>query len=120
MKDQINKSLEFKIEVKEVEYNVKALLISAPKDLEIKNIEMEENEGYIFNILLSIEPFSLRDIVDTSNELIFIVGENEMNRFGYLIDSFFQEIEDNSFIRLLKLNILEVLLIAGNTGHYKS
>ncbi len=70
---------------------------------------MEENECYIFNILLSIEQLLLRDIIEVSNELIFTVGENEMNRFGYLIDSLFQEIEDNSFIRLLKLNILEVL-----------
>jgi hypothetical protein len=120
MKDQISKSVEFNTIVKEVEYNVKALIISAPEDIEIKNIDMDANEGYVFIVPLSIHPLISKEIIDTSNQLIFIIGENEADKLGYLINCNFHEIKEVSFVRQLKVNLLEVLMIAGNEGHFKS
>ena len=119
MENHINKLLEYNDIANEVEYNVKASIMSAPEDIEINNIDIEENKGFVFNILLTTIPLIPNEIINTTNEIIFIFGRNEMNQFGYLVNQNIEEIEENSFVSRLKVHILEVLMLGDNEGHYK-
>ena len=120
MENLISKSVEYIYSAQNKEYTVKALIVSAPEELEINNVDKEDNEGFIFTIFASTQPELPIDIFDAAKNLIFIIGNGGDNRIGILEDNTFVEIKENAFIRVLKVNVLEVLLIEGNSGHFKS
>jgi len=120
MENLTSKSIEYTDSIQNTEYLVKALVVSAPDELKITNIDEEENKGFIFTISISTQPELPSALLDTATNLIFIVGNDGNNRLGYIEDDNFVEIDENVFTRMLHVNVLQVLMIEGNTGHFKS
>jgi hypothetical protein len=115
-----SKSVEYSDSIQDMEYLVKALIVSAPEELEIKNMDEEENKGFIFTISILIEPDLPQEFLLPAKNLIFIIGKDGLSRLVYIANGNFMDIAENTFNRRLKVNILEVLLIEGNSGHFKS
>ncbi|WP_428327882.1 hypothetical protein [Mucilaginibacter sp.] len=88
--------------------------------MKIKNIDTDENKGYIFQISVLTQPALPKDYFDPSKNLIFIIGNGGGNQIGYLEEEVFIEIVNSEFISGLEVNVLEVLTIAGDSGHFKS
>lgn len=120
MENFTNKLLEYSDSIQNKEYQVKALVVSISEELEIKNIDKEENDGFIFNVSVSTEPKLPTEFLDTAKKLIFIIGIGGDSLLGYLNDNIFIELEENEFLQTLHVRVLEILTIEGNTGHFKS
>jgi hypothetical protein len=118
MNAPVNKSVEYPYSIQDTTYLVKVLIISASDDLEITNIDREENEGFIYTISVLAEPNVPANIFDISKDLIFIIGNGGINRLGYLKGNVLTDVEENSFIQVLEVHILEVLMIEGDSGHF--
>lgn len=118
MADMVIKSLEFKDVVQDIEYLIKVFIISAPEDLEITNIDHEANKGFIYQISIQTEPQLPDTILKISENLIFVISGEGLTKMGHLENGQFIEIEDNEFADHLQVNILEVLMLAGDTGHF--
>lgn len=114
----VMKSLEFKELVQDIEYLIKVFIISAPEDLKIINIDHESNKGFIYQISLQTEPQLPDTILKISENLIFVIGRDGLTKIGHLQNGQFIEIDDNEFADHLQVNILEVLMLAGDTGHF--
>lgn len=50
MDEFIIKSFEYTDIIADDEYSIKVLIISAPEDIEISNVDTEDAKGFIFNI----------------------------------------------------------------------
>jgi|GEM_PF-888175 len=118
MADMIINSLEFKEVIQDMEYLIKVLITSAPEDLEIINIDHEANKGFVYQIVVQTEPQLSDTILKISENLIFVIGSDGLTRIGHLQNGQFIEIEDNEFADHLQVNILEVLMLVGDTGHF--
>ncbi len=113
------KSLEYEDLIQDQEYKVKAFISSAPEELELTNIDIKENKGFIFKISVSTEPKLPVHVEDIDRDLIYIIGNGGDNRLGYLNNDTFVELEENRFLQGLEANVLSILLIAGDTGNFK-
>lgn len=118
MNGPVTKSVEYPYSIQATNYLVKVLIVSAPDDLEITNIDKEENEGFIYTLSVLTEPRISTKILDIPKDLIFIIGDGRTNRLGYLQNGIFVDSEGNSFIQGLEVNVLEVLMIEGDSGHF--
>jgi len=118
MNAPVTKSVEYPYSIQATNYLVKVLIVSAPDDLEITNIDKEENEGFIYTLSVLTEPRISTEIFDIPKDLIFIIGDGGTNRLGYLQNGIFVDSEENSFIQVLEVNVLDVLMIEGDSGHF--
>lgn len=118
MNAPVTKSLEYPYSIKDTNYLVKILIVSASDDLEIINIDKKENEGFIYTLSVLTEPRIPTEIIDVSIDLFFIIDHGGINRIGHLENGVFIDSEENPFIQILAVNVLEVLMIEGDSGHF--
>lgn len=118
MAEFTNKSFEYTDIVADNEYKIKVLIISTPDDIEISNVDTEETKGFIFNIAVSTEPLISADYFDTAKQYVYIFGRKGEHKFGYLENGNLVEAAKNRFIQLLTVHTQEILMIAGNEGHF--
>jgi len=117
----ITKSVEYKFSNEGTEHLVKLSIVSVPNDTEIEHIDKEENKGFVFAINVSVEPVLSKEIFDRPNNLVYILGNGEMNnKLGYLQDNKLIELEDNVFLTGIQATVISVLAIPGDTGHFKA
>jgi hypothetical protein len=119
MESIVSKSVEYVDLIEGQEYNVKVFIISAPEEMELDNIDMPDNKGFIFKLLVSAQPSLTNEIFDASKDMAFIIGIGEETKMGYIEHNSFIEIDENDFLQGLGANVLEVLMIEGNTGSFK-
>lgn len=112
------KSVAYHDLIREIEYMVEVFVMSAPDDLVITNIDQEVNKGFIYKVTTRTTPDLPAGILDIAPGFIFIIGTNGFTQIGQLQDDTFIEIEENEFVAGLQANVLEVLLLAGDTGDY--
>lgn len=113
------KSLEYEDFIEDKIYKIKALVISAPEELEISNIDKEEQNGFLFKVSVSTEPEVDGSVPYINNDLIYLIGDSGDNRLGHMINKAFVELEESRFLQRLEANVLSVLMLAGDTGHFK-
>lgn len=118
MTEFTNKSFEYTYLVADCEYKMKVLIVSAPEDIEISNIDTEEANGFIFKVAVSTEPQISPEYFETAKQYVFGFGREGEHRFGYLENGNLVEPVQNRFIQVLMLNIQQILMIAGNEGHF--
>lgn len=118
MDNLIIKSITYHDLIEEIEYQVEVFIMTAPDDLVITNIDQEANKGFIYQVNAKVTPDLPIDILNTAPGFIFIIGTDGFTRIGYLRDREFSEIEENRFAQGLQTNVLEVLLLAGDTGSF--
>ncbi|WP_454059458.1 hypothetical protein [Elizabethkingia ursingii] len=118
MSNFTNKIIEYNYVEDDRNFSVKAFVVSIPEDLKIENIDHEENEDYIFHVRVLIEPELPIEIFDVSKEMIFIVVNGGDHQFGYIDNDQFVKFQENFFIKLLSAKVLQVLMMAGDSGHY--
>lgn len=118
MNAPVTKSVEYPYSIQDTTYLVKVLIVLASDDLQITNIDREEYEGFIYTISVLAEPNVPANIFDMSKDLIFIIGKGGINHLGYLTEGIFIDVEENSFVQVLEVHILEVLIIEGDSGHF--
>jgi hypothetical protein len=112
------KSIAYHDLIQEIEYLVEVFIMSAPDDLAITNIDQEANKGFIYQVTARTTPDLPVSILDIVSGFIFIIGTDGFTQIGHLQDNEFIEIEENEFAAGLQANVLEVLLLAGDTGDY--
>ncbi|MDV4116859.1 hypothetical protein [Elizabethkingia anophelis] len=118
MSNFTNKIIEYNYVEDDHNYHVKAFVVSIPEDLKIKNIDHEENDGFIFHVKVLIEPELPTEIFDVSREMIFVVVSGGDHLFGYIDNGQFVKFQENFFIQLLNAQVLQVLMMTGDSGHY--
>ena len=118
MADMIIKSLEFNAIIQDIEYLIKVFIISAPDDLGIINIDHETSKGFIYQVSIQTEPQLPDTMLNISENLTFVIGSDGLTMIGHLKNGHFLEIEDNEFANHLQVNILEVLILLGDTGDF--
>lgn len=119
MTQTIIKSLEYEEFFEDRIYMIRALIVSAPEELEISNVDKEEHNDFLFKISVCTEPKLNTNIADINSDLIYLIGKNGDNRLGHIIDNAFAELEETRFLQRLESNVLSVLMFAGDTGHFK-
>lgn len=118
MAEFTNKSFEYTDIVEGIEYKIKVLIVSAPDDIQISNVDTQEAKGFIFNIAVSTEPRISNDYFDTAKQYVYVFGQEGEHKFGYLENGNLVETAENRFIQLLTVHTQEILMIAGNEGHF--
>ncbi|WP_073552133.1 MULTISPECIES: hypothetical protein [Elizabethkingia] len=118
MNNFTNKIIEYNYVEDDRNFYVKAFIVSIPEDLKIENIDHHENEGFIFHVRVLIKPEFPVEIFDISKEMIFIVINGGDHQFGYIDNGQFVKFQESSFIQLLHVQVLQALMMAGDSGHY--
>lgn len=120
MESQINKSLEFKFVNQEMEYLTKVYIVSADEDLEINNLEKEIYEGFAFFLSISSHPKIPKDMLEKSENLVYILENGGQSRIGFLEENDFVQFDETIFTKTIKAYVLELLLLSGNEGQFRS
>lgn len=118
MEEKTNKSLQYDCNIDGVDYTVKALITSLPEEVEITNIEREENTDFVFSVNVITEPKFPEEVFDDSRTIVYSIGEGGKNTFGYIVNKELVGMEENKFTTILEASVLEVLLLAGDTGRF--
>lgn len=119
MENQIKKSLEFKFSYEGVTYMVQSFVISADSELVLENIAKELYAGFVYHLSFATEPKLPEYLVENSN-LVYIIENGGVTRMGYLRGSDFVECESTIFVNALMARTLELLMMPGDSGNYKS
>lgn len=69
-------------------------------------------------IFVRTGPHISEDHFDTAKQYIYVFGREGEHKFGYLENSILVKPVKNRFIELLLVNLQEILMIAGNKGHF--
>jgi len=118
MNEFINKSFEYIDVVGDKEYKIKVLIVSVPEDIEISNVDIKEAKGFVFNIVVNTEPQISAECFETAKQYVYVFGREGKHQFGSLENGSLVESIKNRFIQLLQVHIQEILMIAGNQGHF--
>jgi hypothetical protein len=116
--EKTSKSVQYVCTIEDIEYTVKALITSLPEEIEITNVEREENTDFVFSVNVITEPKLPREIFDDSKSLIYSIGYGSDNLLGYLVNGELIASDENLFSTTLEATVLEVLLIARNSGNF--
>ncbi|SMC38275.1 hypothetical protein [Chryseobacterium sp. YR221] len=117
--ETVNKTFELELEGTPV----KGIITSLSDDEldNIQNLESEEYSGAVFKIQVLTAPELGATYFESETLKIFIVGyKGKDGQLGSIENAEFKPFHSEDMtIRKISLNILEVLLINGNSGHYK-
>ncbi|WES99332.1 hypothetical protein P2W68_06870 [Chryseobacterium arthrosphaerae] len=118
--EETNKTFELHLE----EYLIKGIITSL-NDEEIDKIENLGSKEYseaVFKVIINSEPSVDLKLFNLSITNIFIVGYNgREGQLGYLKNmQFVPDDGKNHLVNIISTNILEVLILNGNSGHFIS
>ncbi|ALM50146.1 hypothetical protein AMR72_15335 [Flavobacterium psychrophilum] len=115
----ILKTVEYTDKVGAEEIRVKLSVRSIPEDLEIANLDMDEYREFTFLIRVTTDPL-LDEAKELPEQLVYIIENGGEHRMGTLVNDNFEEIEETRFLQGISVHALQVLLLAGDAGHFKS
>ncbi|MDR6921223.1 hypothetical protein SAMN05421786_103237 [Chryseobacterium ureilyticum] len=118
--EETNKTFELHLN----EYIIKGIITSL-NDEEIDTIENLGSKEYseaVFKVMVSSEPLVDLELFNISTTKIYIVGyKGREGQLGYLKNmQFIPDDEENHFVNVISTNILSVLMLNGNSGHFTS
>lgn len=119
--EETNKTFEFHYEIDGTPITVKGIISSfeCEEEISIKNIDLEKDKDFIFNVSLISNPIFNHEIFNNTAALVYIVGYNgQEGQLGYIKNNIFVPENDQSdLVRKISVSILEILLINGS-GHF--
>ncbi len=120
MSNIVSKSVDYFDVIDGKEQLIKAAVMTAPRELEISNLRSDDNHDFIFLASVNTEIPLPPSIIDNSRTIIFYIGKGEENSIGYLENNLFREIPESRFIQKLMVNLFEILVLSGDSGHFTS
>lgn len=119
MKEQINKTFEYKITIGDTMHTVHVSATGMDKNIKIKNIHTGDYPNSIFSVSVKVSPDLPKEEFDGDVDLVFMLGNRENDKVGYIKDEHFVELNTTLFLDELRMRLLHALSLTGNSGLYK-
>lgn len=120
MEDIISKTVQYTYNVEDASYLINVAILSVDEETQIEGIDNERDKGFIYEVSIASEPALPAAIFEMKNNLIFILGISGAHQFGFVQGGKFTALDGSRFIQTVEARLLEVLMIAGNTGNFTS